>query len=194
MRFSRAITLGLSIVPSVYSLPAPGDKAVRLIEESRCGPTKTERYGDGDPHQNYYHMQVSDVLDCTNGQCGVTRSHEFSIGYSVSVNVGDWISGGFGVEKTYTEAKEYQCQGQPGESVCVWVSLAHTAYTVSDVQRGLGTDCERVGPLSVMRSPNSGFKGSHYYCVRNNCRNEGDGYWQTAYAPKGGPGPTDLGH
>ncbi|KAF2147978.1 hypothetical protein K461DRAFT_203549, partial [Myriangium duriaei CBS 260.36] len=141
--------------------------------------------GDGDPHQNYYMMQVSAPETCADGGCSITHIDEKSQGWSASIDTGDvaeWITGGFEVQQTFTSGNDYTCNGNAGETICVWVKIAKTAYTV---QNGDCDDKPNAQPY-VMWSPNVGNRGGEYYCVTGSCRNSGDGYEDNT-GPAGGP-------
>ncbi|EEP82227.1 predicted protein [Uncinocarpus reesii 1704] len=162
----NAITPILSVVGLAYSLPAPKEKAPRIFDApiNTCGKRTSIRVGDGDPHQHFLHMQVTNPLACTNGACSLNHANEHTITSSISGGIGGWVSGGFSVQESYTTGEAQDCDGGPGDVICVWVSLAHTAYTVKDYDPGLGHGCLKDGKPRVVKSPNKGFVGSAYYC------------------------------
>ena len=136
--------------------------------------------GNGDPHTDYFHKQVSDKHNCGAGgegdTCSVSYLTSYTIGYSINVggSVG-WFSGGFSVQESVTTGNTYTCNAAADETVCVWVNIPHTAYTV---EKGVDDvdycDNQPDGPL-VMESPTGEMD---YYCVRGDaCRNNGEGYW-----------------
>ncbi|RGP72908.1 hypothetical protein FLONG3_6546 [Fusarium longipes] len=148
--------------------------------------------GDGNPHQNYYYKQLSEVISCGNAQsCSVgnTQSRSYTIGWSASLSAFGWTSGGFEVSETWETGNTYTCNGGPGENICVWYTTAHTAYTVTNRERDtcvLGSRWQNVGNPFVMFSPNQANRGGGYYCVVGTCRSQGDGYWVKDGRP-GGP-------
>jgi hypothetical protein len=175
----------------------------------------TYRVGDGDPHQNPMNVQLSvsstlkvgcpthqsfSVLTGSHfaivaaalwtGTCwvGHGESKSFSVSWSASANVFQWISAGFAVEQTAETGNDYNCEGQANEVVCVWKNQAQTAYTVQngDYNRCSGTTDR--GGRYVMWSPNAGGRGSYYYCVHGEqyCRNQGD-RWLDMGGRAGGP-------
>ncbi|KAF9761351.1 hypothetical protein IL306_003848 [Fusarium sp. DS 682] len=143
--------------------------------------TNTRLVGNGDPHQNYFHKQLSENINCGNAQScsvGKTDSESFTIGFTVSAGgpAATWISGGFGVSESWTTGNSYTCNGGPGETICIWYNIAHTAYTVQDVTTNPCTGSKESSPY-VMFSPNENNSGGGYYCVVGTCRSKGEGYW-----------------
>lgn len=119
--------------------------------------------GDGNPHEDFYHVQVSQPETCgpDPGQtCAATQTESHTVGWSFSggISAQGWVSAGFDVSESYTSGDSYSCTGNPGEKVCVWLKVAHTAYTVdlSDISNGVNGVCstQDFGPL-VMESPNT---------------------------------------
>jgi hypothetical protein len=144
----------------------------------------TELVGDGNPHQNGLHKQVSEPILCSAvAGCSVSELTSYTIGYTVSGGIAQWISAGFSVEESFTTGNSYTCPGAAGDTVCVWVNLAHTAYTVQDFRAG---QCPNPGPQPpvVIKSPNANNAGGEYYCVNGAqyCRNNGDEYWDDSSA------------
>ncbi|KAJ4127885.1 hypothetical protein NW768_008165 [Fusarium equiseti] len=143
--------------------------------------TKVELVGDGNPHQNYHHKQISESITCNNANaCGVVKakSESFTVGFSVSAGgpADNWISGGFEVSKSWTDANEYSCEGAAGDTVCIWYSTAHTAYTVKKLTSNPCTGTTKYGPYIIF-SPNKQNRGGGYYCVNGACRAKDDEYW-----------------
>ncbi|KAF5011964.1 hypothetical protein FDECE_1970 [Fusarium decemcellulare] len=153
--------------------------------------TSTTLVGNGDPHQNYYHKQLSETISCSNAvscSVGQTETTSFSIGFSVSLGdgpKGGWISGGFDVSKSWSTGNTYTCTGGPGETVCIWYNTAHTAYTVQDTDHNPCSDPVTHDPY-VMFSPNARNQGGGYYCVIGTCRSKGEAYWDKT-GRAGGP-------
>ncbi|RBA17472.1 hypothetical protein FPRO05_02196 [Fusarium proliferatum] len=143
--------------------------------------TRTRLVGDGDPHQNYYHKQLSENIDCANAascSVGQTDSVSYTIGWTASAGgpSGNWISGGFSVSESWTTGNSYTCNGGKGETICIWYNIAHTAYTVQEYTKNTCTEGSGGTPY-VIYSPNESNRGGGYYCVIGTCRSKGDGYW-----------------
>ncbi|KAK7418933.1 hypothetical protein QQX98_003636 [Neonectria punicea] len=158
-----------------------------------CQPKATTyMVGDGDPHQNYYHKQISENIFCgASPSCavGYEQSESYTIGFSVSGDITSWLSGGFDVQKSWETGNSYTCYGAVGDTVCVWYNTAHTAYTVRSVvtqQQPCSNPVETVSDPVVIKSPNSNNRGGGYYCVIGTCRAKGDAYWDDN-GPAGGP-------
>ncbi|KAH7263798.1 hypothetical protein BKA59DRAFT_490108 [Fusarium tricinctum] len=152
--------------------------------------TRTDLVGNGDPHQNYFHKQLSETINCGNAQScsvGQSQTESFSIGFTLSAGGGgdNWISGGFSVTKSWTTGNSYTCSGGPGETICIWYNIAHTAYTVQDITSNPCTGSKTSSPY-IMFSPNQNNVGGGYYCVVGTCRAKGDGYWDYS-GRAGGP-------
>jgi hypothetical protein len=148
----------------------------------------TELIGDGNPHQNYLHKQMSEDETCDPSHtCAVSYTNGGSVSWSISGGAGwEWISGGFDVSSDWSWDNTYTCSGDPGDVVCVWYNIAHTAYTV---RKGFRGDCLDVDTTPyVMFSPNSNNVGAGYYCVvgAQFCRNINAQYWDYN-GPAGGP-------
>ncbi|KAF4994522.1 hypothetical protein FGRMN_5731 [Fusarium graminum] len=151
---------------------------------------RTIRVGDGDPHQNYFHKQLSEVMSCGSANsCSVSdsQSKSFTIGWTATANPAEWISGGFSVTLSWTTGNSYSCSGGAGESVCIWYKTAHTAYTVRNRQMDtcIPEEANDSDPFIIF-SPNEANRGGGYYCVVGTCRAQGDGYWDYS-GRAGGP-------
>lgn len=138
--------------------------------------------GNGDSHQNYFHKQVTENVNCGSAaSCAVTKLETYTISYSVDVHgVVPFINGGFTVSESWTSGETYTCNGTPGEALCVWLKVAHTAYTIK-LPSDANPSCtnQPYGPL-VMESPNTDNQGGEYYCVTGSaCRGLGQGYWES---------------
>ncbi|KAF5975483.1 hypothetical protein FCOIX_7669 [Fusarium coicis] len=143
--------------------------------------TRTTLVGDGDPHQNYFHKQLSENINCANAascSVGQTDSTSYTIGWTAGASSpgGGWISGGFSVSESWTTGNSYTCNAGKGETVCIWYNIAHTAYTVQEYTKNTCTEGKGGTPY-VMYSPNENNKGGGYYCVIGTCRSKGEGYW-----------------
>ncbi|KAJ5601795.1 hypothetical protein N7510_011329 [Penicillium lagena] len=119
---------------------------------------------------------------CTVGE---TESVSYTIGFSATATVDEWLTGGFDVSVSWTTGNTYSCTGASGDTVCVWYNTAHTAYTVENVEYYCGGP-EPPGPPFVLFSPNSDNVGGGYYCVVGTCRSQGSQYWDYS-GPAGGP-------
>ncbi|KAH6962674.1 hypothetical protein BKA56DRAFT_698738 [Ilyonectria sp. MPI-CAGE-AT-0026] len=184
------------ILPGIpgFSLQAIAE---RTVKEKRqiipCAPIQTTvAVGDGDPHQNYYHLQISGVINCGSAascSVGYLQSESFTIGFSTSATIYEWLSLGFDVSKSWTTRNTYTCTGEEGDDVCVWYNTAHTAVTVRNYLSKLAP-CENpvtvVSDPVIVKSPNSDNRGGGYYCVIGTCRAKGDNYWDKT-GPAGGP-------
>ncbi|KAK4500860.1 hypothetical protein PRZ48_009052 [Zasmidium cellare] len=181
---------GLSALHQALALPASnGSVPVNVDPVTGCFK-HTVLVGDGDPHQNYFNIQVTENLDCGQGGTGCSVSHLNSHTLMWSVNPGviidEWITGGFAVGESYTTGDTYTCDAAPGQTVCVWSKIAYTAYTVHNGQSGPNCGGSIDTSPFVLKSPNSGDAGS-YYCVYGSaCRSDGQGYWDDT-GRAGGP-------
>lgn len=59
------------------------------------------------------------------------ESLSYTIGWSVSTGdlVSEWISGGFEVSVSWETGTQHDCHGSPGDAICVWQRVAHTAVS-----------------------------------------------------------------
>ncbi|CAL5868549.1 uncharacterized protein PFLUO_LOCUS2776 [Penicillium psychrofluorescens] len=160
--------------------------------QTACGQwsSDTQVVGDGDPHQNYLHTQLSENVNCgeaTSCTVGQSESISYTIGWSATATAFQWLTGGFAVSVTWTTGDTYSCTGSSNDTVCVWYNTAHTAYTV---QNGAYNDCTGFSPSGgtfIMRSPNSNNEGGGYNCIiGSSCTNQGADYWDYN-GPAGGP-------
>ena len=147
---------------------------------------QTSLVGDGDPHQAYWHQQVSQNFDCGDGECSVSHVDSKVVGWTADVGFAQWISGGFSVQESTSTGNAYGCDAkESNEEVCVWWSVAHTAYTVFNhwLPSCGGIDNSNY----ILKSPNKNNAGGHGYCVRGKkyCRSIDSGYWDDGRA--GGP-------
>ncbi|KAE8161853.1 hypothetical protein BDV40DRAFT_288961 [Aspergillus tamarii] len=143
------------------------------------GHCSYELVGDGDPHTDYLHRQMTSTGECRDGPgakgCGIGFSASHTFGYTVSAgaNIGADINA----------------------TVCLWYDMAYTAYTVQVVNRHLYSSVcsnQPTGPL-VMKAPNvNNAGGGHWYCAYgDDCHGEGEEYWCLTEdcAPKGKSSP-----
>ncbi|KJZ73726.1 hypothetical protein HIM_06844 [Hirsutella minnesotensis 3608] len=155
-----------------------------------CGITSSRPVlvGDGNPHQNWLHKQISENMDCGDGSCsvGYTQSTSYTITATLSAAY-EWFSGGFSVSYSEATGQSYTCNGNPNQRVCSWYSMAHTAYTARETTfNQCGTTS--TGGQYIIWSPNKENRHGNHYCVRGNyCRNKGDEYWDKSDKMPGGP-------
>ncbi|RYO87094.1 hypothetical protein DL766_003550 [Monosporascus sp. MC13-8B] len=173
------------LVSSGFNLTSAEELAALEKRQGACGawtPT-TIREGDGNPYRNYWHQQLSENMNCGAAPgCSVGRqdSKSFTIGWAASATAMQWISGGFSVTMSWNTGHSYTCQGNRGDTVCVWYNAAHAAYTVRNaIQNTVYGGVRSVGGPYVMFSPNRNNVGGGYYCVigAQYCRSEGQAYW-----------------
>ncbi|KAG8157037.1 hypothetical protein KVR01_013027 [Diaporthe batatas] len=139
----------------------------------------TIRWSCGDPHQNFYHRQLSVGKVCGDQETCVSSFNNpggVSVSYTASMPLEKWISGDFYVQQDWKTGTNYECTGHKGETVCVWYKFAHTAYRVqNDFQNSCGWE-HKTDPF-ILFSPNKEGINGGQYCVIGPCRNEGDWYW-----------------
>jgi hypothetical protein len=137
--------------------------------------------GNGSPSDRHLHKQVSQPLQCSPGAtCSVSELTSYTIGWTADVGASQWISAGFSVTESWTSGDTYSCTGNPGDTVCVWLDMDHTVYSVHDFYEGTLPGCGSGGTGDPYRitSPNTDNAGGQYYCVNGDaCRNDGDQYW-----------------
>lgn len=188
MYYSLFVTCLASLawaLPQTANTYHPGDifkRQVNMWPDHVCceGDCKTELVGNGDPHTDYLHKQVTSPHSCGGGStdadtCGVSELTSYTIGWSVGGALNTpFLSFDGSVQQSVTTGDTYSCNAGPGETVCVWVNIEHTAYTVQKAVTGDFCDKQPNGPY-VIKAPN-GHVG--YYCVHGSaCRNDGDEYW-----------------
>ncbi|EWG41254.1 hypothetical protein FVEG_03396 [Fusarium verticillioides 7600] len=157
----------------------------KFKEHARQGAARTrlELVGDGNPRQHYYHIQISETIDCgPSSGCSVGRSDSESRTISASYNINGpekvWGSMNFGVSKSWSTGNSYTCNGVKNETVCIWYNVAHTTYHVKSFTIPFGgyKNQEKVEEYDIS-SPNKKNKGGQYYCVVGNCTFNGDNWW-----------------
>ncbi|KAF4947800.1 hypothetical protein FGADI_10133 [Fusarium gaditjirri] len=130
--------------------------------------------GTGWPHQRYYYEQLSEVAYCSETEgcsAGVSETETFTFTASFTFGIDEWISGGLSVAQGWTTGSAYTCNGGPGDSVCVWYKVAHTAYTVKKPKGGQFV-------RGVIASPNMGNRGGGYQCMTGkSCYIKGSMFW-----------------
>lgn len=161
---------------------------------------QVENVGNGNPHQNYKHIQLTQTLRCgatPNRMAYFENGKSWTVGFEASISAAGWITGGFAVQRTLSTGDGYQCPGASNNNVCVWLKMAHTAYTVH--KRTFNTCSWRYspwGPNYILSSPNIGNRGGRWYCVEGTyCRNQRDYYWDrtSKEVTPGGPPPPSTG-
>ncbi|EQB57401.1 hypothetical protein CGLO_02476 [Colletotrichum gloeosporioides Cg-14] len=173
------------IAPVPFPVSDDNTHDFHVSKRQGCYPQKwTELVGDGNPHQNYYHQQVTENNECREAVCntGTENAKSVSVGFSVETgaSITEWISGGFSVSISWSAAVSQGCEKE-GENItiCQWHKMAHTAYTV---RAGSTNTCSYIKSLSdpfVLFSPNTNNAGGNYYCVvgAHLCRSMGSAYW-----------------
>ena len=129
--------------------------------------------------QAYQHRQVTDSLQCNEDTCSADKLEEHTFGIDASIDVSDEEIGGLsaGVVNEWTSGDEYDCQGVPGQTVCVWVKTAYTVYEVGydNIAYGSG-GC---GPDSEVKFPNAHNNGGGYLCKNGtDCQFSGATFWE----------------
>ncbi|KAK3331342.1 hypothetical protein B0H66DRAFT_587557 [Apodospora peruviana] len=155
----------------------------------------TERVGNGNPHQNPRHVQLSEPMECppNNGcEIGHSNARSYSVGWSAGISPFGWISGGFAVQETIETGNTHTCYGSPRDFFAIWKCQGQTAYTVRNAWRarpGCGTGSGISSSNFVIWSPNEQNRQGFYYCVygRNYVRAIGDNWLDTTDAYPWGP-------
>ena len=136
--------------------------------------------------KSVHHMQVSDTLDCSDGECEVSQTNEHTFGIETSVELGGGASDvvanvgasiGVTVTESWTNGKTKTCAAGEGESVCIWVAVPYQKVEMS-VRKSHLYPCSN--PKTAEGNfPEEKSASENYYCVRgkDNCRADGDGYW-----------------
>ncbi|CVL04954.1 uncharacterized protein FMAN_12967 [Fusarium mangiferae] len=141
--------------------------------------------GAGWPHQRYLYKQVSEVVQCGKNQsCTVTRDKGGTWTYGfVATGIAKFASFGFSVSKAITSGNGHCCHALPGERVCIWHKVAHTAYTVRMTKRRKFWPWDKYlhvfhGEQVNLVAPNHYNSGGGYVCRYNNeCRSMAYEYW-----------------
>ena len=109
------------------------DVAARQAVPCPSQGSRIDLVGDGDPHQNYWNEQLSEVQTCsqTSG-CSVGQAQSYTVSVSFSVSAAatktwGFIDFGFGVSESWGTVSSYTCNGNPSEKICIWHNTAHTA-------------------------------------------------------------------
>ncbi|KAK3994806.1 hypothetical protein QBC44DRAFT_367323 [Cladorrhinum sp. PSN332] len=177
--------------------PKNADNIIALDRRqgTNCYPVIiSEKVGDGNPHQNFYHKQLSENMSCGSAkECSATweKTKSYSVGWSASINGGAWTTGGFAVQTTWSTGNSYTCTGDKNQKVCTWYKVAHTAFTVQNFffNACYGTKT-KTGGTYVIFAPNQGNKNANggVYCrTGSNCQGQGAEFWNKAATWPGGP-------
>ncbi|ROT43788.1 hypothetical protein SODALDRAFT_306056 [Sodiomyces alkalinus F11] len=152
----------------------------------------TRRVGNGNPHQNPWHIQLSEPMKCP-GHTGCSTYHtttrSYSVGWQANAAV-TWINGGFSVVQTTETGNSYVCNGEPNDFLAVWKNQGTTAYTVQPGIRHVCTNTwHESGSRTIIWSPNANNRRGYYYCVYGEryVRAIGDRWLDTAANTPGGP-------
>lgn len=146
------------------------------------------REGDGNPHQNPRHTQISRTGTCGNAGCSVSLTAGNTETYESTWSLNPpsyWINAGFTVEKSIMQSEAFTCNGNPHETICIWSVVGTTAYTVGNYDRGSFDTCGALAYTSIIFSPNECNNTPNYYCVAgaSNCRTLNQFYYDTNNAP-----------
>ncbi|KAF2742077.1 hypothetical protein M011DRAFT_462764 [Sporormia fimetaria CBS 119925] len=158
----------------------PPNCAIDMVHE-------TNVVGDGSPTKWTYWKQISLPLDCNNGGCSSSKQDQtsYSIGFSASGPINRWITAGFNVEMSYATGEGYECNGEEGQTVCVWVMKHHYEYTVQDIDYPMDPRCgrKREGPEVRVTSPLGGDRGLRVGCYRSkaDCPQKGAAGWSKGW-------------
>jgi hypothetical protein len=171
------------------TMPAFHSRILGSRQTTCISNTDVVLVGDGNPHQNFLHKQISENNNCgaaPSCSVGETKTTSFTIGFSGGGS--KWVSGGFDVSKSWSTGNTYSCNGAKGDTVCIWYNTAHTAYTVRSTTTSscYTPNNGQAGDPYVLKSPNSQNRGGGYYCVIGTCRAKGDEYWDNS-GRAGGP-------
>ncbi|KAF5572466.1 hypothetical protein FPANT_13059, partial [Fusarium pseudoanthophilum] len=137
--------------------------------------------GAGWPHQRYLYQQISDVVHCgKNHTCCVSSDKSKTVSFSaqilmamgvnlelpsiiplIKMTLTQQTTFGFSATTAWTEGNSYTCHGNPGDQVCIWYRVAHTAFV-----------------LRERAAPNNQNEGGGVICRYNDeCRSMGDKFW-----------------
>ena len=169
-------SLGKLFLLAGAAAAVPTEMSLLKSRDETCVSTLS---GNGDPHKDYLHKQVSDVIQCAGSTCsvtGITGTQEFTI-KSGDTSQGQPIftDGGLGAKESYNIINNYSCQADGNDKVCVWVNIEHIGYTINGMSND-GGSCHASGEGSIVIDAPTG--EATYYCVfGDSCRNLGDAYW-----------------
>ncbi|KAF5627289.1 uncharacterized protein FTJAE_9374 [Fusarium tjaetaba] len=159
-------------------MPKIGRRCGKKEKKKKEGEQIAPLYADGAgwPHQRYLYQQISDVVHCgRNHTCCVssdrsqtaTWSAQFLQAMGTNINVANvihvcnQITLGWSIAMAWTEGNSYTCHGNPGDQVCIWYRVAHTAFVIRE-------------PVA----PHNGNEGGGVICKYNDeCRSMGERFW-----------------
>ncbi|KAI1076217.1 hypothetical protein F5B20DRAFT_337342 [Whalleya microplaca] len=147
--------------------------------------------GDGTPIQHILHKQLTESQHCSDSNsCSVAFTNENSLTFEWSAVLGPtdaiFISAGFSVSESFSDSRQYTCDGSKGDVVCVWYGMAHTGYTVRNEYYGSCIPVRSTDPYVIYAPNDNNVNGPGYYCVEGDaCRTVDSEYWQ--YGVKTGP-------
>ncbi|KAE8350772.1 hypothetical protein BDV28DRAFT_162764 [Aspergillus coremiiformis] len=150
------------------------------------GDCSYELVGDGDPHTDFLHRQLTEKLECRDGpeakdcSIGFSQGHTFGYVVSTGAKVG-FFNPGFAVTESWTVSEVKTCGAHSNGTVCLKYDMAYTAYTVQVVNKHrYSSVCstQSMGPI-VVRAPNkNNVGGGHFYCAYGDeCKELGDEKW-----------------
>ncbi|KAH7377709.1 hypothetical protein BKA66DRAFT_550948 [Pyrenochaeta sp. MPI-SDFR-AT-0127] len=158
-----------------------------------CSPIlDTELVGDGAPLKWTYWAQISLPTYCNGGQCsaGVDSSKSMEFSFSADVHVNRWISGGFGVSKSYSTGVTNQCYSLPDKGhkkACIWSFKGHQTYTVKNIHYYSDVRCgpKIVGQPFRLTSPVGDNKVQGFLCGFDHDCHDQLGYteWRANWYP-----------
>ena len=171
------------------------DIVLNRRQGTNCYPTIiTEKVGNGDPHQHFFHKQLSENMNCASASScsvGSEKTKSYTVGWTASISGGTWITGGFEVMKTWSTGNTYTCNGNKGQKICTWYKVAHTAFKVQNYfyNSCFGTKTKS-GDAYLIYAPNKNNKNANggVYCrTEGNCHFQGDSFWDHSNSRPGGP-------
>ncbi|KAK3951846.1 hypothetical protein QBC32DRAFT_398401 [Pseudoneurospora amorphoporcata] len=149
---------------------------------SQWTPT-TIREGDGDPHQAPKHIQVTESMDCGNGECSISHfdAHSMTIRFTAGAKLSTWSSAGFRVEQSTTTGMIKECKAGAYDWVAGWMKVGRTQYRVRNGLFNACTGTKPHGDVFTITSPNTNNRGGNPYCVggKRYVRNLGDSWDET---------------
>ncbi|THC95321.1 hypothetical protein EYZ11_005181 [Aspergillus tanneri] len=135
LKISLLTLLGVSI-----ALPTqPASANNKTLEERQIFPDYIccdggclyEIIGDGDPHTDYLHRQLTQIINCKGGPgadgCSGSYNEGNSFAYTVTGGAAvSFFNGGFSVSETWSESETYTCMGkEDADAVCIWYDMAY---------------------------------------------------------------------
>ncbi|KAM0326545.1 hypothetical protein ACHAQA_006414 [Verticillium albo-atrum] len=142
-----------------------------------------KKKGNGNPHKWRRHEQLTDRINCGNGECGIEHGVEVSVthqaGFSLSgIGSGDWINGGYSVSWTKTNSQVVVCGGVRNQVVCIYGWRRYQEYTVVRETWSSCKPSEKKSKTYDIWSPLPGSDEHEFYCQRGGCRGSGHVIWE----------------